>query len=187
MGAEPGRPPFPLFDVNQFVGTMARLFQGPEQAMRVYRELLGLESGSRDLGVAFMAQLAQGYGVDATPLFEGVLRFGPTDTARIAAAAYLADQGREDSVLAALESLEPPLLTLTLVTGLADILAARPATPERIERLLAFAGRFEDERHYTTVLLGDFTGRDVKRAIRRAVAESLLRRDAPAAAGWPRD
>ena len=179
-------PPFGLFDVTQFTSMMSRLLQGPEQAMRVYRELLGLEGASRERSVDFLAQLARGYGVDATPLFEGVLRFGPTDTARVAAAAYLAEQGREDTVLDVLESLEPPVLTLTLLTGLVDALGARAATPARIDRLVAFAERFEDDRHYTTLLLGDFTGRDVKRAVRRALAESLLRRDAPRAAGWDR-
>jgi hypothetical protein len=37
------------------------------------------------------------------------------------------------------------------------------------------------------MLLGAFTGLDVKRAVRRAIAESLLRRDAPEAAEWPRE
>jgi len=179
--------PFPPFDMNQFVGTMSRFLQGPEQAMRVYRELLGLEGGSREKSVDFMAQLARGYGLDATPLFEGVLRFGPTDTARVAAAAYLAEQGREETVLEVLESLQPPVLTMTLLSGLADVLAARPATADRIDRLTAFGKRFEDAAHYTTLLLGDFTGRDVKRVIRRAIAESLLRRDAPDTADWPRE
>ncbi len=185
MAAGAGPPSSPLFDVNQFVNMMSRVFQGPEQAIRVYRELLGLESGSREKSVDFVAQLARSYGVDATPLFEGVLRFGPTDTARVAAAAYLAEQGREETVLDVLEGLEPPALTLTLLTGLVDALAARPATPERIERLLALGRRYEDDARYTTLLLGDFSGRDVKRIVRRAIAESLLRRDAPAAAAWP--
>jgi len=186
MAPEPASP-FPPFDMNQFVGTMSRFLQGPEQAMRVYRELLGLEGGSREKSVDFMAQLARGYGLDATPLFEGVLRFGPTDTARVAAAAYLAEQGREETVLEVLESLQPPALTMTLLSGLADVLGARPATAARIHRLAAFGQRFEDATHYTTLLLGDFTGRDVKRVIRRALAESLLRRDAPDATGWPRE
>jgi hypothetical protein len=173
--------------MNQFVGTMSRFLQGPEQAMRVYREILGLEGSSREKSVDFMAQLARGYGLDATPLFEGVLRFGPTDTARVAAAAYLAEQGREEIVLQVLESLHPPVLTMTLLAGLADVLAARPATTARIHRLIAFGNRFEDAAHYTTLLLGDFTGRDVKRLIRRAIAEALVRRDAPDAAGWPRE
>ena len=186
MAPEPASP-FPPFDMNQFVGTMSRFLQGPEQAMRVYRELLGLEGGSREKSVDFMAQLARGYGLDATPLFEGVLRFGPTDTARVAAAAYLAEQGREETVLEVLESLQPPVLTMTLLSGLADVLAARPATAARIDRLTAFGKRFEDATHYTTLLLGDFTGRDVKRVIRRAIAESLLRRDAADTADWPRE
>jgi hypothetical protein len=186
MAPEPASP-FPPFDMNQFVGTMSRFLQGPEQAMRVYRELLGLEGGSREKSVDFMAQLARGYGLDATPLFEGVLRFGPTDTARVAAAAYLAEQGREETVLEVLESLQPPVLTMTLLSGLADVLAARPATAARIDRLTAFGKRFEDATHYTTLLLGDFTGRDVKRVIRRAIAESLLRRDAANTADWPRE
>ena len=186
MAPEPASA-FPPFDMNQFVGTMSRFLQGPEQAMRVYRELLGLEGGSREKSVDFMAQLARGYGLDATPLFEGVLRFGPTDTARVAAAAYLAEQGREETVLEVLESLQPPVLTMTLLSGLADVLAARPATADRIGRLTAFGKRFEDAAHYTTLLLGDFTGRDVKRVIRRAIAESLLRRDAPDTADWPRE
>lgn len=186
MAPEPASP-FPPFDMNQFVGTMSRFLQGPEQAMRVYRELLGLEGGSREKSVDFMAQLARGYGLDATPLFEGVLRFGPTDTARVAAAAYLAEQGREETVLEVLESLQPPVLTMTLLSGLADVLAARPATAARIDRLIAFGKRFEDATHYTTIFLGDFTGLDVKRVLRRAVAESLLRRDAPDTADWPRE
>src|SRR5215470_18882065 len=136
MAPGPG-PPFPLFDVNQFVGLMSRFFAGPEQAMRVYRELLGLEAGAREKSVDFMAQLARGYGMDATPLFEGVLRFGPTDTARVAAAAYLAEHGREDTVLEVLESLRPPVLTMTLLSGLAEVLATRPARADRIERLVA--------------------------------------------------
>jgi len=183
---EPGSPPFPAFDPQRFMGMMSRFFQGPEQAMRVYRELLGLEGGSRERGVDFMAQLARGVGVDAAPLFETVLRWGPTDTSRVAAAAYLASEGREETVLEVLESLQPPLLTLTLLTGLVDVIASRPATARTIERLVEFAKRFDDETHYTTVLLGDFTGRDVKRATRRAIGESLLRRDAPAAVEWPR-
>ena len=186
MAPEPASP-IPPFDLNQFVGTMSRFLQGPEQAMRVYRELLGLEGASREKSVDFMAQLARGFGLDATPLFEGVLRFGPSDTARVAAAAYLAEQGREETVLEVLESLQPPVLTMTLLAGLADVLASRPATATRVERLIAFGRRFEDTAHYTTLLLGDFTGRDVKRVVRRAIAESLLRRDAPEAAGWPRE
>ena len=187
MPVEPTPPSFPGFDPQRWVSLMSRAFQGPEQALRVYRELLGLEGGSRERAVDFMAQMARGYGVDATPLFEGVLRFGPTPTARVAAAAYLADQGREDSVLEALEALQPPVLTLTLITGLLDVLAGRPATAERVERLLAFARRFKDDEHYTTLYLGDFTGRDIKRHVRRTLAESLLRRDAPEAADWPRE
>jgi len=185
MPPEPGPPLFPGFDPTQWLGVMSRVLQGPEQALRVYRELLGLEGGSRERSVDFMAQLAKGYGLDAALLFETVLRWGPTDTARIAAAAYLTEQGREATVLEVLESLQPPLLTLTLVTGLLDALATRPAAPAVVDRLLAFGRRFADDAHYTTVLLGDFTGRDVKRAVRRAVAESLLRRDAAEAVGWP--
>jgi hypothetical protein len=119
-------------------------------------------------------------------MFEAVLRWGPTDTARVAAAAYLAGQGREAVVLDVLEGLQPPLVTLTLITGLLDALAARALPPPAIERLLAFGRRFADDAHFTTVLLGDFTGRDVKRAVRRAVAEALLRREAPESADWPK-
>ena len=187
MPSEPrGGPPFPGFDPTQWLGMMSRALQGPEQALRVYRELLGLEGDSRERSVDFMAQLARGYGLDATLLFEAVLRWGPTDTARVAAATYLAGQGREATVLDALEALQPPLVTLTLITGLLDALGTRPLAPAAIERLLAFGRRFGDDTHYTTVLLGDFTGRDVKRAVRRAVAEALLRRDAAEAADWPR-
>jgi len=186
MVPEPVPPPFAGFDVAGFIGMMSRFFQGPEQAMRVYRELLGLEGESRERSVDFMAQLARSTALDATPFFEAVLRWGPTDTARVAAAAYLAGEGREDAVLEALESLHPPLLTMTLLNGLVDVLAARPATPARVSRLLAFGRRFEDDARYTTLYLGDFSGRDVKRALRRAIAESLLRRDAPDAAEWPR-
>jgi len=178
---------FPGFDPQPWVSLMARAFQGPEQAMRVYRELLGVEGNSRERAVDFMAQLAQGYGVDATPLFEGVLRFHPAPTARVAAAVYLVEQGREETVLEVLESLQAPVLTITLLNGLLDALAARPATPERIRRLTDFANRFNDEEHYTTLYLGDFTGRDVKRQVRRAIAESLLRRDAPDVAAWSRE
>jgi hypothetical protein len=178
---------FPGFDPQRWVSLMARAFQGPEQAMRVYRELLGLEGDSRERAVDFMAQLAQGYGVDATPLFEGVLRFHPAPTARVAAAAYLVEQGREATVLDVLESLQPPVLTLTLLTGLLDALAGRPASAERIDRLVNFANRFKDDEHYTTLYLGDFTGRDVKRHVRRAIAESLLRRDAADVVAWPHD
>ena len=185
MTADPVPPAFPGFDLPGFIGMMSRFVQGPEQAMRVYRELLGLEGGSREKSVDFMAQLARGSGLDARPLFEVVLRWGPSDTARVAAAAYLAAEGREDSVLEALESLQPPLLTMTLLNGLVDALATRPATPARVQRLLAFGRRFEDDARYTTLLLGNFSGRDVKRAIRRALAESLLRRHAPDAAEWP--
>jgi len=88
-------------------------------------------------------------------------------------------------VLDVLEALQPPVLTMTLVTGLLDILAGRPATPARIQRLLAFGRRFADDARYTTLYLGDFTGRDVKRAVRRTIAESLLRREAAEAADWP--
>src|SRR5215204_7533575 len=90
---------------------VSRSMQGPEEAMRVYREMLGLEGGARERGVDFMAQTARGYGVDASPLFEGVLRFAPTSAARVAAAAYLAENGREETVLSVLESLQPPALT----------------------------------------------------------------------------
>ncbi len=155
--------------------------------MRVYRELLGLEGGTRERSVDFIAQMMRGYGVDATPLFESVLRFGPTSASRVAAAAYLTDQGREDTVLEVLESLRPPALTLALLTGLLDVLGNRPATEERVHRLIAFGASFENSEHYTTLMLGDFTGRDVKRHVRRAVAESLLRRDAPDVVEWPRD
>jgi hypothetical protein len=155
--------------------------------MRVYREVLGLEGGSRERSVEFLAQMARRSGLSAAPFFESLLRWGPTDTARVAAAAYLAGEGREDTVLEVMESLQPPLLTLTLLTGLVDVIASRPATPRRIERLIAFGKRFEDETHYTTVYLGDFTGRDVKRVIRRAVAEALVRRDAPDVTDWPRE
>jgi hypothetical protein len=186
MTNQPGWPAYPGFDPQGWVSMMARAFQGPEQAMRAYREMLGLEGGSRERAVDFMAQLAQGYHVDATPLFEGVLRFHPAPTARVAAAAYLVDQGREETVLEVLESLQPPALTLTLLQGLLDALATRPATPARIDRLIAFANRFKDDEHYATLYLGDFTGHDVKRQVRRAIADSLLRRDAPTAAEWPR-
>ena len=186
MSPEPSSP-LPPFDLNQFVSLASRFMQGPEQAMRVYRELLGLESGSRERSVEFMAQLARGVGLDATLMFEGVLRFGPTDAARIAAAAYLVEQGRDDSVLEVLDSLRPPVLTLTLLTGLVDALGAQPATAARVERLLAVGRRFDDDTRYATLLLGDFTGRDVKRAVRRAIAESLLRRDAQDAVSWPRE
>ena len=178
-------PPFPGFDLTQWMTLMSRMTQGPEQALRVYRELLGLESGSRERAVDFMAQMARGFGVDATPFFETILRFGPVPTAQVAAAAYLADRGREDSVLDVLEALQPPVLTMTLLTGLLEVLAGRPASPARIERLLAFGRRFADDTHYTTLYLGDFTGGDVKRAVRRTIAESLLRREAPEAADWP--
>jgi len=175
------------FDPQQFLSLVSRSMQGPEEAMRVYREMLGLEGGARERGVDFMAQTARGYGVDASPLFEGVLRFAPTSAARVAAAAYLAENGREETVLSVLESLQPPALTLTLVKGLLKVLGDRPATPERIARLIAFGHRFADDEHYTTLYLGDFTGRDIKRAVRRALAESLLLRDAPDAAEWPKE
>jgi hypothetical protein len=178
---------FPGFDPQRFVSMMSRLTQGPEQAMRVYRELLGLEGNSRERATDFMAQMARGYGMDATPLFEGVLRFAPLPTARVAAAAYLAGEGREDTVLEVLESLRPPVLTITLLTGLLDALASRPATPERVQRLITYAQSFADDEHYTTLYLGDFTGREVKRHVRRAIAESLIRRDAPDVAAWPRE
>ena len=187
MTSDPSQLLFPGFDPQRWVSLMSRAFQGPEQAMRVYRELLGLEGNSRERAVDFMAQMAQGYGVDATPLFEGVLRFHPAPTARVAAAVYLVEQGREETVLEVLESLQPPLLTMTLLSGLLDALARRPATPARIQRLIAFARRFNDDEHYTTLYLGDFTGRDVKRHVRRAIAESLLRRDAPEVTDWPKD
>jgi hypothetical protein len=67
------------------------------------------------------------------------------------------------------------------------VLGSRPATPERVARLTAFGERFDDDTHYTTLYLGDFTGREVKRHVRRAIAECLLRRDAPTAAEWPSD
>lgn len=185
MTSDPMPPFFQMFDPTRFVTMMSRAMQGPEQATRVYRELLGLEGGSRERAVDFMAQLARGYGMDAVPLFEGVLRFHPSPTARVAAAAYLVEQGREETVLDVLESLQPPVLTLTLVNGLLDALATRPATAERIARLVAFGSRFADTEHYTTLYLGDFTGRDIRRCVRRAIAESLIRRDAPDAVEWP--
>lgn len=55
----------------------------------------------------YVRPMARGYNVDAMPLFEGVLRYGPTASARVAAAAYLADQGREETVVEVLESLQP--------------------------------------------------------------------------------
>jgi len=180
-------PPFPGFDLQRFMGMWSRFFQGPEQAMRAYRELLGLENDSRERSVEFLAQAARTAGVSATPLFEILLRWGPTDTARVSAAAYLASEGREAVVLEVLESLQPPLISLTLVKGLADVIASRPVPPPFIDRLIAFGKRFEDETHYTTIYLGDFTGRDVKRVIRRAIAEALVRRDAPDAMDWPHD
>lgn len=173
--------------MSQFVGLLSRFVRGPEEALRASRELLGLESMSRERSVELMGQLARAYGWDATLPFEAMLRFGPTDTVRIAAAAFLAEHGREDTVLEVLESLRPPLLTKTLLIGLIDVLGERPATPERIDRLTALGNRFADDTRYTTLLLGDFTGRDVKRAIRRAVGEGLLRRHAADIAGWPRD
>jgi hypothetical protein len=45
----------------------------------------------------------------------------------------------------------------------------------------------QDDAHSTTLYLSDFTGRDIKRAVRPAIAESLFRRDAPEAADWPRE
>jgi hypothetical protein len=159
MAPEPASP-FPAFDMNQFVGTMSRLLQGPEQAMRVYRELLGLEGGSREKSVDFMAQLARGYGLDATPLFEGVLRFGPTDTARVAAAAYLAEQGREETVLEVLESLQPPVLTMTLLSGLADVLAVRWMR----ERTIRYRIRGEDAAAGSRAGESDASSRDASRA-----------------------
>lgn len=184
MTAESGNPWMAAFDPQRFLTLVSRSMQGPEEAIRVYREMLGLEGGSRERAVDFMAQAARGYGLDASPLFEGVLRFAPTAAARVAAAAYLAENGREQSVLEVLESLQPPALTLTLIKGLLKVLGDRPATAERVERLIAFGERFGDDEHYTTLYLGDFTGRDVKRHVRRSIAESLLRRDAPAAVEW---
>ena len=183
----PGLPWFPGFDPQRFFSLFNRTLQGPEEAVTVYRELLGLEGGSRERAVDFMAQMARGSGLDATPIFEGVLRFGPTSAARVAAAAYLASQDREDTVMDVLESLQPPALTMALLTGLLDVLGSRPATDERVKRLVAFGQRFDNEEHYTTLFLGDFTGREVKRHVRRAIASSLLCRDAPDAAGWPKD
>ena len=185
--SNPSFPMFPGFDPQRFFSLVSRSLQGPEEAMRVYREVLGLEGGSRERAVDFLAQMERNYDVDATVLFEGVLRFAPTSAARVAAAAYLADNGREDTVLEVLESLQPPTLTTTLIKGLLDVLGNCPATPERVARLVAFGERFKDDEHYTTLYLGDFTGREVKRQVRRAIAESLLRRDAPQAVEWPRD
>lgn len=184
MTSESGNPWMAAFDPQRFFSLVSRSMQGPEEATKVYREMLGLEGGSRERAVDFMAQMARGYGMDATPLFEGVLRFGPTSAARVAAAAYLAENGREETVLEVLESLQPPALTVTLIRGLLKVLGSRPATPERVARLVAFGQRFHEDEHYTTLYLGDFTGRDVKRAVRRALAESLLLRDAPEAAEW---
>jgi hypothetical protein len=184
---QPTNPWLAAFDPQRFMSLVARSMQGPEEATRVYREVMGLEGGSRERTVDFMAQAARGYGLDATPLFEGVLRFGPTSPARVAAAAYLAENGHEDTVMSVLESLQPPALTLTLVKGLLKVLGSRPATPERITRLVAFGERFADDEHYTTLYLGDFTGRDVKRAVRRAIAESLVWRDAPEVVEWPKE
>jgi hypothetical protein len=177
----------PGFEPQRLLSLISRVLRGPEEAMHVYRELLGLESGSRERAVEFVAQMAQRQGLDATPLFEGILRFGPSSAARVAAAAYLAEQGHEDTVLEALVSLQPPMLTMTLVTGLLDVLAERPATAERIGRLIAFGERFDDEAQYSTLMLGHFTGRDVKRAVRRTLAESLIRRDAAPVVSWPRE
>lgn len=187
MSGEPDPPRFPGFDPRPWVSFMTRALQGPEQAYHAYRELLGLEGSSREHAVDFMAQMARSYGLDVTPWFEAILRFHPAPTARTAAAAYLAAEGREDTVLEVLESLRPPLVTMTLLTGLLDALATRPATPERVARLIAFAQRFNDDEQYTTPYLGHFTGRDVKRLVRRAVAESLLRRHAPEVVSWPRE
>src|SRR3712207_7782492 len=57
---------------------------------------------------------------------------------------YLVDQGHEATVLEVLEALRPPALTMTLLAGLLDALAARPATPERIARLVRYAARSEE-------------------------------------------
>jgi hypothetical protein len=174
-------------DPQRMFALASRSMQGPEEALHVYRELLGLEGGSRERAVDFMAQAAQGYGLNAAPFFEGLLRFGPASSVRVAAAVYLAENGGEESVLEVLESLRPPALTLTLLKGLLKVLGGRPATADRVERLIAFGNRFADDEHYTTLHLGDFTGREVKRHVRRAIAESLLLRDAPTAAAWSSD
>lgn len=185
MSTDPSLPWFPGFDPQRFFALVSRSMQGTEEAIKVSRELLGLEGNSRERAVDFIAQAARGTGLDASPLFESVLRFGPTSAARVAAAAYLAEMGRADTVLEVLESLQPPALTITVLTGLLEVLGSQPATPERLRRMLAFGARFNDETHYTTLYLGDFTGREVKRHVRRALAGSLLRRDAPEAAAWP--
>ena len=57
----------PGFDPQRFMSLWSRAFQGPEQAMRVYRKLLGLKGDSRERAVDFMAQFGRGYRVDATP------------------------------------------------------------------------------------------------------------------------
>ncbi|MGD9890380.1 MAG: hypothetical protein AB7R89_07500 [Dehalococcoidia bacterium] len=187
MTFESANPWVTAFDPQRMLALVSRSMQGPEEAVHVYRELLGLEGGSRERAVDFMAQATQAYGVNAAPFFEGLLRFGPTSAVRVAAAAYLAENGGEESVMEALESLHPPALTLTLLKGLLKVLAGRPATSDRVERLVAFGNRFADEEHYTTLHLGDFTGREVKRHVRRTIAESLLLRDAPDAAAWSSD
>ena len=89
-------------------------------------------------------------------------------------------------MLEVLESLQPPVLTLTLLSGLVDVLAAARRRP-RASSGSPPSAPLRRRQRYTTLLLGDFSGRDVKRVIRRAIAESLLRRDAPDAASWPRE
>jgi hypothetical protein len=180
--------PFPGFDLGPVNAFLSRFLKGPEQAMAAYRELLGLEAGSRERAVDLVAQLARNLGVDGASFFEGILRLAPLPTARIAAAAYLAEQGREDIVLDVLESLAPPVLGMTLLRGMLEAIARRPVSEATVARLLDFGRRFEDDRPYSTLYPGsDFTGRDVKRAVRRALAEGLLRRHAAGAEDWPRD
>src|SRR5688572_7621186 len=108
MTSDTGPPWLAGFDPQRSMALLTRALQGPEEALRVYREMLGLEGGSRERAVDYMAQTARGAGIDAAPMFEWVLRFAPNSAARVAAAAYLAGEGREDTVMEVLESLQPP-------------------------------------------------------------------------------
>src|ERR687889_2474 len=49
--SQSGNPWMAAFDPQRFLSLVSRSMQGPEEAMRVYREMLGLEGGSRERAV----------------------------------------------------------------------------------------------------------------------------------------
>ena len=174
-GRRPSRFPFPPFDMTSSLHD-ARFLQGPT-AMRSIAS-----SRSRGLGKRGDFSPARPVCLERDAAVRGRAPFGPTEP-RVPPL-YLARRGarRPCSGARVAAAARPHHDALSGLAGPRGSSRRRPASTD-----YRFGTRFEDATHYTTLLLGDFTGRDVKRVIRRAIAESLLRRDAPDTAGWPRE